>query len=60
MSVPFVIWSNLILILSGGALIFHSAKYRNIENKNMKANVYLGLGLVPLCLGGINLLLEIL
>ena len=60
MSVPFVMWSNILLIISGVVLIFDSGKFRHLENRELKSYTYLGLGLVPLCVGGINLLLEIL
>ena len=51
---------SLIAILSGVFLIFLSGHFRHFKKSEMKANVQLYLGLVPLCLGGIVLLLEIL
>jgi len=57
---PFVIVLSLIVILSGIFLIFKSAKIRHMENIGKKANIYLGLGIASLCLGGVKLVLEVL
>ena len=56
----FVILLSVIVILSGIFLIFQSARFRHIENKELKAYIYLGLGLVSLGLGGTKIWLELL